>query len=181
VASTENSCLKNLAGELLVGLSADLLVDSASAPPRSSAQLQQLSPAALAYVGDAVYELYIRTHYLFPPKRLQVYHHQVVAQVRAESQARHLKSLQPHLTETECEIVRRGRNAASKGPKRVDPDIYQQATALETLFGYLYLCDPQRLVQLLSQLQLRADSADANNADANSADANAKDAPVSLG
>lgn len=84
----------------------------------SSPRLNQLSPAALAYVGDAIYELYIRTHYLLPPKRLQVYHEQVVAQVRAESQAQHLQSLQPHLTNTELEILKRGRNAASKGPKR---------------------------------------------------------------
>lgn len=153
MASTEKSCLKGLAGELL-SLSAPLSTDSASIIAQHSSQLQQLSPAALAYVGDAVYELYVRTHHLFPLKRLKDYHHQVVAQVRAESQARHLKSLQPFLTETECEIVRRGRNAASKGPKRVDPEIYQQATALEALFGYLYLCDPQRLVQLLDQLQL---------------------------
>lgn len=156
MASTEKSCLGDLAGELL-SLSASLSVDSGSALSEKSTQLQQLSPAALAYIGDAVYELYVRTHYLFPPKRLQVYHHQVVAQVRAESQARHLRALQPHLTEAECEIVRRGRNAASKRPKRVDPEIYQQATALEALFGYLYLCDPQRLVQLLGQLQFMAE------------------------
>lgn len=119
----------------------------------SSPRLNQLSPAALAYVGDAIYELYIRTHYLLPPKRLQVYHEQVVAQVRAESQAQHLQSLQPHLTNTELEILKRGRNAASKGPKRLSPEIYQQATSLETLLGYLYLADPQRLMDLLAQLQ----------------------------
>ncbi len=118
-----------------------------------SPQLNQISPAALAYVGDAVYELYIRTHYLFPPKRVQVYHEQVVAQVRAESQAQHLRSLQPHLTSIELEILKRGRNASSKGPKRLNPEIYQQATSLETLLGYLYLADPQRLMDLLAQLQ----------------------------
>lgn len=161
MASLEKSCLDTSADKPLLSLSALLLSGSDPTLATEALKLQQLSPAALAYVGDAVYELYIRTRYLFPPKRLQVYHHQVVAQVRAESQARHLQSLQPHLTEIECEIVRRGRNAASKRPKRVDPDIYQQATALEALFGYLYLSDPQRLAQLLSQLQLttEADSA----------------------
>jgi ribonuclease III family protein len=119
----------------------------------SSPRLNQVSPAALAYVGDAIYELYIRTHYLLPPKRVQAYHEQVVAQVRAESQAQHLQSLQPHLTSTELEIIKRGRNAASKGPKRLNPEIYQQATSLETLLGYLYLADPQRLIDLLAQLQ----------------------------
>lgn len=120
----------------------------------SGSQIQQLSPAALAYLGDAVYELYIRSFYLIPPKRVQAYHHQVVAQVRAETQAQHLRYLEPHLTSAEREILRRGRNAALGRPKRLAPEIYQQATSLETLVGYLYLSDPQRLRQLLAQLQL---------------------------
>ncbi|WP_363080751.1 ribonuclease III domain-containing protein [Leptolyngbya sp. 'hensonii'] len=123
-----------------------------------SAQVQQLSPAALAYLGDAIYELYIRTAYLFPPQRLRDYHRQVVAQVRAEQQAHHLQFLHPYLNETELDILKRGRNAAAGGPKRVDPEIYQQATSLETLIGYLYLTDPQRLAQLLSRLNLEAET-----------------------
>ena len=122
--------------------------------PLTTAQLQQISPTALAYLGDAVYELYVRTHYLLPPKRSQIYHSLVVAEVRAETQALHLRSLTPHLNQAELEIVRRGRNAATSRPKRVNPEIYQQATSLETLMGYLYLTDFQRLVQLLQQLKL---------------------------
>lgn len=117
-------------------------------------QLQQISPAALAYLGDAVYELYVRSRYLLPPKQSQTYHSLVVAQVRAETQALHLRCLTPQLNSTELEIVRRGRNAATGRPKRVEPEIYQQATSLETLIGYLYLTDCQRLHQLLQQLQL---------------------------
>lgn len=122
--------------------------------PVTVEQLQQISPTALAYLGDAVYELYIRSCYLLPPKRSQTYHRLVVAQVRAETQALHLRSLTPHLNNTELEIVRRGRNAATRRPKRVDPEIYQQATSLETLMGYLYLTDQRRLTQLLAQLKL---------------------------
>ena len=139
----------------------DFAVTLADACPNSCdrSQLQRLSPAALAYIGDAVYELYVRTRYLMPPKRLQTYHQQVVAQVRAERQAEQLALLQPCLNEAEQMVVRRGRNAASGRPKRVAADVYQQATALEALFGYLYLSDPQRLMQLLNQLQLEAESA----------------------
>jgi ribonuclease III family protein len=125
-----------------------------SAATYSNSQIQQLSPASLAYLGDAVYELYIRTYYLLPPRRISDYHHQVVAQVRAESQASHLRSLEPHLTEREIEILRRGRNAVTGSPRRLEPKIYQQATSLETLLGYLYLTDPQRLTQLLAHLEL---------------------------
>ncbi|MBD2095467.1 Mini-ribonuclease 3 [Trichocoleus sp. FACHB-591] len=119
-----------------------------------TAQLQTISPGALAYLGDAVYELYIRSQYLLPPKRLQSYHQRVVAQVRAESQAHHLRSLVSLLTGEELEILRRGRNAASSRSKRVNPEIYQQATSLEALMGYLYLTNPQRLAYLLAQLKL---------------------------
>ena len=125
-----------------------------AAMPVTTAQLRQISPTALAYLGDAVYELYVRNLYLLPPKRTQTYHRLVVAQVRAETQAHHLQSLIPHLNNIELEIVRRGRNATTKGPRRVDPEIYQQATSLETLMGYLYLTDSQRLAQLLQQLKL---------------------------
>lgn len=117
-------------------------------------QINQISPAALAYLGDAVYEMYIRTCFLLPPKRSQSYHNQVVAQVRAETQAGHLLTLTPQLTNTELELLRRGRNAASGCPKRLDPEIYQQATSFETLIGYLYLSDPERLTQLLALLNL---------------------------
>ena len=120
--------------------------------PISLAQLQKISPSALAYLGDAVYELYVRSFYLLPPQRPEIYHRQVVAQVRAEAQALHLRSLSPHLRNTELEIVRRGRNAATGRPRRVDPEIYQQATSLETLIGYLYLTDSQRLTELLQLL-----------------------------
>jgi ribonuclease-3 family protein len=115
-------------------------------------QVQQVSPATLAYLGDAVYELYVRSSYLLPVKRLPAYHQQVVAQVRAESQAQQLQTLKACLTTAELEIVRRGRNAATSGPKRVNTQTYQQATGLETLVGYLYLTDPQRLSQLLAQI-----------------------------
>jgi ribonuclease-3 family protein len=152
VASTQQFCLESSAGRQ--GLDLSVLFVSSSLGELTEAQRQQISPHALAYIGDAVYELYIRTYYLFPLKRLQDYHGQVVSQVRAESQARHLQILQPCLTPLELEIVRRGRNAASKSSRRIDPVLYQQATGLEALLGYLYLCDPQRLSQLLSQLQL---------------------------
>jgi len=120
----------------------------------SQTQLQQISPAALAYVGDAIYELYVRMFYLLPLQRSDAYHRLVVAQVRAETQALHLRSLTPYLRASELEIVRRGRNAAAGRPKRVNPEIYQQATSLEALIGYLYLTDFPRLTELLQKIHL---------------------------
>jgi len=117
---------------------------------------QGLSPTALAYLGDAVYELFVREQFLFPPSRIQTYHRRVVAHVRAEQQARHLDTLRSQLTAAEDDIVRRGRNAAPRRPGRSDPRAYQQATGFEALIGYLYLTDPQRLQALLSQLDSTA-------------------------
>lgn len=115
-------------------------------------QIERLSPIALAYVGDAVYELYVRTKFLLPPKRMTDYSSQVVTQVRAESQAIHLAQLIPHLTAREREILRRGRNACKSKPRRLSRHIYKQATGLETLIGYLHLTDPRRLEELLAYL-----------------------------
>ncbi|MEO1690851.1 MAG: ribonuclease III domain-containing protein [Cyanobacteria bacterium J06631_6] len=117
-----------------------------------SVQIERLSPIALAYIGDAVFELYVRTKFLMPPKRMASYHSQVVTQVRAESQAIHLSSLLPDLTDAEKEILRRGRNACVAKPRRLDRQTYQQATGLEALIGYLHLTNPQRLAELLAKL-----------------------------
>jgi ribonuclease III family protein len=117
-------------------------------------RVPQLSPAALAYLGDAVYELFVRTNFLLPPKRARVYHQQVVAQVRAEAQSSHLQLILPHLTTAELDTIRRGRNAANGRPRRLDPEVYQQATSFETLIGYLYITNPPRLWELLALLHL---------------------------
>ena len=117
-------------------------------------QLRVISPLALAYIGDAVYELFIRSQFLFPPQRVQSFHRQVVSHVRAEQQACYLEYLRPHLTEAEADILRRGRNAVSSRKQRASLQDYQQATALEALIGYLYLTDPQRLADIFSHLPL---------------------------
>ncbi len=116
--------------------------------------LNTVSPNSLAYIGDAIYELYVRDCYLLPAKKIADYHHQVVGKVRAETQAIYLQSIYPLLTETELNWVRRGRNAVNKSPRRLSRQVYQQATGLETLLGYLYITDHDRLKFLLSQLKI---------------------------
>lgn len=108
---------------------------------------------ALAYLGDGIYELFIRSLCLDPPRRIADYHHLVVEHVKAESQAKYLQNILVHLTPQELEIIRQGRNAATTGPKRVSAQIYQQATSLEALLGYLYISQPSRLTEILTLLQ----------------------------
>ena len=117
-----------------------------------SSKIERLSPIALAYIGDAVFELYVRTKFLMPPKRMADYHRQVVTQVRAESQANHLSTLLPYLSNWEKEILRRGRNACLTKPRRMARNTYKQATGLEALIGYLHLTNSQRLHELLAYL-----------------------------
>ncbi|WP_340627215.1 Mini-ribonuclease 3 [Nodosilinea nodulosa] len=140
----------------------------------SPAQVQSLSPVALAYIGDAVYELFVRGAFLLPPQRIQAFHRRVVNQVRAEQQAYQVQQLMPLLTAAEQDLLRRGRNASSRGPRRVDSQIYQQATGFEALVGYLYLTNPVRLVELLSVLDLTStdNSPAANPSAANPSAAN---------
>jgi ribonuclease-3 family protein len=114
-------------------------------------QALQLSPVALAYIGDAVYELYVRSSLLFPAKSIDRYHRQVVAQVCAEGQVQQLLNCFHYLDESEKEIVRRGRNAAVRANRKADPE-YRKATGLEALVGYLYLTNPDRLQQLWQHL-----------------------------
>lgn len=110
---------------------------------------------ALAYIGDSVYELYVRGHYLFPAKRIQDYHRQVVETVRAECQAHYLEHyLAAHLTDDELDVVRRGRNASPRPSRKMSANIYQQSTSFEALLGYLYLTNPDRLWSLLSLLPI---------------------------
>ncbi|WP_156804777.1 Mini-ribonuclease 3 [Synechococcus sp. PCC 6312] len=121
-------------------------------PGRQSAP-HQYPPAAWAYLGDSIYELFIRSLCLNPPRRMGDYHRRVVEHVKAESQAKYLHNILMHLTPQELEIIRQGRNAATAGPKRVSAQIYQQATSLEALLGYLYISQPNRLTEILTLLQ----------------------------
>ncbi|MEE3715320.1 ribonuclease III domain-containing protein [Tumidithrix elongata RA019] len=113
-------------------------------------KIAEIPVSALAYLGDAVFELHVRLHYLQPPQNPKEYHQLVVNRVRAESQAQFLSCLD--LTPAESELVRRGRNAAGSASRKLDPNIYQKATGFEVLIGYLYLTDPERLEQILTQL-----------------------------
>ncbi|MEM9770393.1 MAG: ribonuclease III domain-containing protein [Cyanobacteria bacterium P01_D01_bin.73] len=133
---------------------------SGSLKPLPFSEIARLSPSALAYIGDAVYELHIRSQFLFPPRRQRSYHQQVVAQVRAEQQASALASLEHQLTDDEKEWVRRGRNSVGKRSRHNNPVAYQNATAFETLIGYLFLTNPARLATLLLVLGSKESNGD---------------------
>ncbi len=111
------------------------------------------SPLALAYLGDAVYEIIIRTMIVAKSnQQVNKYHKKASSYVKAEAQAGLIKKIEPHLTEEEKSVYKRGRNAKSyttaKNASIID---YRVATGFEALVGYLYLQNEfDRLLQLIS-------------------------------
>jgi len=115
-----------------------------------------LSPLVLAYIGDAVYELYIRLTLVNDEiPKVKDLHYRATALVNADFQAGFIKELEPVLTEAEKTLVRRGRNAKSGHiPKNADMLNYRYSTGFETLVGYLYLSgQTDRLYQLLGGIK----------------------------
>ena len=113
-----------------------------------------LSPLTWAYVGDAFYELYVRTNLVNKTKlKPHKLHIESIKYVKAKAQADILKSIMDKLTDEEKDIVRRARNAENHHlPKNADPEDYMYSTAFEGLIGYLYLCKKdERLKEILKK------------------------------
>ncbi|KAK1310754.1 hypothetical protein QJS10_CPA08g00495 [Acorus calamus] len=127
------------------------------AAPKVKSPRSIYNAASLAYIGDCIYELYARRHFLFPPSSIDVYNDRVMAIVRCESQDALLKKLldDDYLSEEERDILRWGKNIVSgkrRTIKRAGVAVYNRASSLETLVGYLYLTDVQRLEDLMFKL-----------------------------
>lgn len=102
---------------------------------------KQYSPLALAYIGDAAYELVIRTIFVkrenIQPQKL---HQRVTGCVNARTQAKMIGKLLPELSEAEMAIYRRGRNSKPyTKAKNATLEEYLEATGFEAVIGYLYL------------------------------------------
>ncbi len=114
----------------------------------------QYSPLALAYLGDAVYELFVRTYLLrdlnMPVQKL---HKSAISMVNAKAQSDLYQKIKDILTEEETAVYKRGRNTNSHPPKNADLIDYKSATGVEALIGYLYLKgDSERILELMRNL-----------------------------
>lgn len=108
-------------------------------------------PITLAYIGDTVYDLFVRFYIIhttdFPPNKL---HKMAVSMVCAAAQAKAFRLIENSLSEEELRIFKRGRNAHSTVPHSASPSDYRIATGLETLLGYLLLCGKdKRLCEIM--------------------------------
>lgn len=119
---------------------------------RSKEEVNLMSPLTWAYVGDCVYELYIRTKLINETNmKPHALHIEAIKHVKAQAQAEILNKIYDKLTEEEKEIVRRGRNAENHHlPKNANVQEYMYSTAYEALIGYLYLTkQTERLQEIL--------------------------------
>ncbi len=124
--------------------------------------IKEYSPLALAYIGDAVYDLIIRSLVLGEGNRqVQKMHKRTTSMVQASAQARMITALNDHLSPDEHAVYKRGRNAKSLSPaKNQSVSDYHKATGFEALIGYLYLKKEwKRMLDLIKE-GLRALGAD---------------------
>ena len=121
---------------------------------KNKEELKLISPLTWAYIGDAVYELYVRDYLIkntnLKPHRLHI---ETIKYVKASAQANILKRIEEYLTEEEKDIVKRGRNTKThRAPKNADLTDYMYATAFEALIGYLYVTGQNKRLEEILKL-----------------------------
>lgn len=115
-------------------------------------EAEQYSPLVLAYMGDVVYELYVRKMLVLKANtQVDKLHKSAVQIVKAEAQCEAFRKIENELTEKEISIFKRGRNTKSSVPKHSSVAEYRTATGLEALIGYIYLTgDTNRLDYIMN-------------------------------
>jgi len=120
---------------------------------KSSLQVKQLSPLVLAWIGDSVFDLFIRCRLVMKKSgSAHKLHVKAISYVSAEAQSRIVNTLYERFNDEEKAIFKRGRNSKSATiPKHAGVLDYKRATAFEAVLGYLHLCGKkERLNELLS-------------------------------
>ncbi len=116
----------------------------------------QYGVLSLAYIGDSVYEIYVRSFLISKSdQKVNMLHKQATKFVCASAQAEFYHKIAGMLTEEEQAVFHRGRNAKSQPPKNAQLSDYRIATGVETLIGYLYLQNKgERISELMKNLFL---------------------------
>lgn len=113
----------------------------------------QVSGLTLAYIGDAVYELYVRSGLLATSQNAHTLNTKARSYVNHHAQAALYDRIADQLSPEDAGVLRRGRNAKGQVPKNGDPEAYRKATAIEALTGYYYLAQREDALQwLLGQI-----------------------------
>lgn len=112
----------------------------------------------LAYLGDTIYDLYVRTHLVQHGGKVGALHRRAVRLVCAHAQSEALGRIEDILTGEEADVARRARNAHQSPPRNADPAEYHRATALEAVVGYLYAMGREERLRELLGLALPPDA-----------------------
>lgn len=112
----------------------------------------------LAYLGDSLYDLYVRERLVARGGRVRAMHRQAISLVCAHAQSQALERVMGELTDDEKDVVRRARNAHQNPPKNADPGEYHHATALEALVGWLYVTGQRERMNALLRMALPEES-----------------------
>ncbi len=120
----------------------------------TSVDTRELSPLVLAYVGDAYFHLYVRTRLLKITHKIDKLNEMSAEIVSAVFQAEAYKKIEPHLTDDERAIFRRGRNAKSHAPRVATVAEYHASTGFEALLGELFLTNKIARLDEICELAL---------------------------
>ena len=115
---------------------------------------EEIGVIQLAWLGDSVWELHQRLKHVHFPLKSKDLHLSVVNEVKAYSQSKSLSQIEHLLNSYEIDLIRRARNKSKRSPKSSDPTTYSRATGFETLIGWLFLKDPERLSTLFEYLEI---------------------------
>ena len=116
---------------------------------------EEIGVIQLAWLGDAVWELHQRLRHVHIPLKSKELHLSVVNEVKAKAQSKSLDDIEHLLNPFETNLVRRARNKTKNFPKSSDPVEYSRATGFETLIGWLFLKDPNRLSKIFEYLECK--------------------------
>lgn len=114
--------------------------------------MEEINLRNYAYLGDAVWELFIREKTILKTNNAKSLHQITTENVKTQTQSEHLHFLEQYLTDEEKELVRRARNLQIPVGRRNIQTEYRQATAFETLIGWWHKHNPERLNEILEIL-----------------------------
>ncbi|KAB3533612.1 Mini-ribonuclease 3 [Alkaliphilus pronyensis] len=120
----------------------------------SERDVRMMAPLVLAYIGDAIFEIYVRNHIIATSNTsVNIMHKRATKYVKAKSQAIIVHALENQLEEDEWQVVKKGRNQkTATSPKNAELIDYKYATGFEALLGYLfYLGKHDRLIEILEK------------------------------
>ncbi len=128
--------------------------------------IREVPASVLAYVGDAVFELYVRLHVAARNRSKSGSIHKIaIAHVSAAAQAKTARAIMDMLTEEEQSVFRRGKNSnPSSSARNASPSDYKYATGMEAVVGYLFLMDRhERLDEIITRIFEISDPVDPND------------------